>query len=396
MPVSPAFDGERVSRIPDSHHHEVHAGLEASVNDLLVRLALIEGTVDPPLGTCPGYAADVTGGAAGDTYIVTNLNPSGVGSLNAALTSYAPLNIRFQRNLAGTITHETITTVKPNKTIDGRGADITLSGAGFRIYGTDFPGVTSNMIWAYLNFAGASSSVTDDSLSISQGADLIWVTHCNFSDGADGLLDVSLFSADPGHSTRVTVSDCRFGPHPGPLNVAAEHVDGKSMLLGCTSAYTGNVATPRIFATVTGCVFDGTIDRNPAVFSTALCHFYNNVVQRWGTVDAVGSVGSQVFGTGEFLAEGNIYTPYLVGEGNPQGVPVTVPDVEAIKTTTNETNGVSNALAKAKSVDNLLENDATVVEQNDTTIFTPSYDYTALASSTDLRDALLVSAGNVQ
>lgn len=347
------------------------------------------------LGPCVGCAADVTGGTE-TLYTVTNLNPYGPGSLHQALTTVGSLYIRFEPGLTGTITHGSVTQVRPNKTIDGTGADITLSGAGFRVWGTDHPGETSNIVFAYLTFDDATSATSDDAISISEGADLIWVTHCTFTDGSDGLIDASLFTSDPGHTTRLTVSDCWFGPHPGPINIAAGHIDGKSMLIGCTAAYTGAVTDERILATVYRCVYDGAVDRNPSVFSTGRCDFVNNLVKRWGKADGTGSVGSQVFGYGHFHARGCVYEPYNDGDTHVNGGLVTLADKEAIKTTTNTTNGVNNSNAKAVATDVLLLNGATVVEQNTSQIFAPPYTLAAAAASTTLRDELLTTAGNVQ
>src|SRR5262245_33872581 len=80
-----------------------------------------------------GYGAGVTGGAGGTLVTVTNLNDSGAGSLRSFVESTGTQWIKF--GVSGTINLSTALDVRSNKTIDGRGADITLDGTGALIMG---------------------------------------------------------------------------------------------------------------------------------------------------------------------------------------------------------------------------------------------------------------------
>ena len=74
-----------------------------------------------------GFGANTTGGLNGEIYVVTNLNDSGPGSLRFAAQSDKPLWIIFAPSLQGqTITLDSTIYLGANKTIDGRGSDITL------------------------------------------------------------------------------------------------------------------------------------------------------------------------------------------------------------------------------------------------------------------------------
>jgi pectate lyase len=354
-------------------------------------------SVDDPLGTPIGPAADATGGDTENRYIVTNLNPTGTGSLHNALVSEEDLYITFLRGMVGTINHGAPQKPKPNKTVDGRGADITLGGAGLQVWGTDHPGETSNLIVAYVTLRAAGLVEAADNFSISQGADLVWLDHITTADAFDGLLDVTLFSDDPGHVTRVTVSNSWIGPNPGPESIAIGALDGKAMLIGMTAAYDGDFSDVRLQVLVHDSVFDGNRDRNPSVFSGAQVHVFNSVIKRWGATDGSGSVGMQAFGYAQLRSEANIFQPYNDGDTHVNGELVTAADKEGFKATgTGTTNGVANSNTIAADIDSLHLNGSTVDDHRAGEIFTPDYPYTAAEATTGLRDSLLATAGNVQ
>lgn len=352
----------------------------------------------PPLGTPLGPAAATTGGDPENLYVVTSLYPTGPGSLHNALYSTEDLYIRPLLGMVGVINHGSVQIVQPNKTIDFRGANLTIGGAGLRIWGADFPGVPNNIKLAYVTLRAAGLSEAADNISISQGADLVHLTHVTTADAFDGLLDVTLFSTDPGNDTRVTIDHAWIGPNPGPENRAIGGLDGKAMLLGMTAAYTGDFAEDRIHVLVHDSVFDGNRDRNPSVFSGTRAHVFNTLVKRWGAADGTGSVGMQCFGYGELLSEANIFEPYNDGDLHVDGVTtVTAADKEGVKATgTGTTNGVANSNSKCKDVDSWHRNGSTVDDHRPDEVFTPGYAYTPATADAALRTLLLNTAGNVQ
>ncbi|MEM3980675.1 MAG: hypothetical protein QXF79_05415, partial [Ignisphaera sp.] len=84
------------------------------------------------LSEASGFGAKVIGGLYGKTYYVTRLDDErAFGTLRYALENPEPLWIRF--NVSGTITPTSVITVKSFKTIDGRGAEVIISGFGLKI-----------------------------------------------------------------------------------------------------------------------------------------------------------------------------------------------------------------------------------------------------------------------
>src|SRR5262245_295910 len=81
-----------------------------------------------------GFGQNTTGGAGGSLCRVTNLANSGTGSLRACAEHTDPQWIVF--DVSGTINLSSEIRIKSNKTIDGRGANITVSGRGFFVGGT--------------------------------------------------------------------------------------------------------------------------------------------------------------------------------------------------------------------------------------------------------------------
>lgn len=116
-------------------------------------------------------------------------------SFKARATWTCTLWIRFKPGLKGTIDSSDEIRVRSNKTIDGRGANITLSGGALeldRVY---------NAIVAYLRFR----DMDDDGVRVIDGCSNVWVDHCTFQGpSVDGAIDVTVGSHD------VAISWCHF------------------------------------------------------------------------------------------------------------------------------------------------------------------------------------------
>lgn len=224
------------------------------------------------LGRPQGFGANTTGGAGGDTYAVTNLADDGPGSLRAGAESNAPAIIRFE--VSGVITLSRRLMVGPNKTIDGRGADVTIAHRGFELR-------NPNVIIAYLKFAdiGDLANVEDreDAILVS-GARDIWIDHCTFMRSGDKAIGLP-------RGTDVTVSWNRF-------------VDLRQVFQMGTFSTADASRDTRV--TVHHNSFESDRDRNPQV-SYGKLHAYNNLVRHWG-VKGMGAIRGA-----ELLSQGNVF-----------------------------------------------------------------------------------------
>ena len=219
------------------------------------------------LGEREGFGKKTTGGKGGKVVVVTNLNDRGAGSLREAVSLPGPRWIVFRKGLRGTINLRSNLKVTGDKTVDGRGADITLA-KGTVVIRTD------NVILTHLKFSGAD----DDAIRIMDGASNIWIHRNTLSNAGDGLIDV-IFA-----SKNITVSWNEFSNHV------------KAMLFGLE----GRSGDTAITATVHHNFFDGTGERMPRL-RWGKIHSYNNYIADWNWAPAYAEAG------GEIYSEANVY-----------------------------------------------------------------------------------------
>ncbi|MFS8031708.1 putative pectate lyase [Helianthus anomalus] len=159
-----------------------------------------------------GFAKGTTGGAAGEIYTVTDpsdadgANPK-EGTLRWGAAQKKPLWIIFEKDMVIVLKHTLVLT--SDKTIDGRGARVEIAyGGGITIQEANnviIHGISVHDVRVMDGFAGRSAC-DGDALTI-KTASKIWIDHCDFSKGPDGLLDVTV------GSTAVTISNNRFHDH---------------------------------------------------------------------------------------------------------------------------------------------------------------------------------------
>lgn len=143
-----------------------------------------------------GFAENATGGVGGPHVQVTSLADSGEGTLRVAATAEGPSVVEFAVN--GTIRLDSPIMVTANKTISGRSAAITITGAGLNMSGV------SNVIIECLTVKDAA----EDAISVRDGATDIVLRHLTLGPCGDGLLDVTM--ATNATLTRVSVEHCLF------------------------------------------------------------------------------------------------------------------------------------------------------------------------------------------
>ncbi|XP_071704726.1 pectate lyase 1-like [Rutidosis leptorrhynchoides] len=240
-----------------------------------------------------GFAKGTTGGAAGDIYTVTcdsddNANNPKEGTLRWAVCQPKPLWIIFERDMVINLKHSLHFT--SDKTIDGRGAKVEITGGGgFTIH------TVSNIIIHNLNihdvkvtqgFSG-KSGCDGDAIAV-KSSSKVWIDHCSMSKGPDGLLDVTV------GSTYVTISNCRFYNHDKVLLLGADDSHSEDKKMRVTVAYNR---------------FDeGCVQRMPR------CRFgffqiVNNDYNKWGMYAIGGSANPTILSQGnKFLASDNKFT----------------------------------------------------------------------------------------
>ncbi len=216
--------------------------------------------------TLQGFGAGTEGGRDGPVAEVTSLADSGPGTLRALLSKPGPSWVRFA--VSGAIVLSSPVTVPSDTTIDGRGADVTLENKGLEIDGVH------DVIVENMKFT-AIRGATSDAISVKNHARDVWIDHSDFSDGRDGLVDITYGATD------VTVSWCHFFKHD------------KVMLISVLKG------TGQMQVTVHHNWFDHTNQRNPLV-RDAYAHVFDNYV------DGFTAYGMQAQHGGYLLAQDNV------------------------------------------------------------------------------------------
>ncbi|KAI7731146.1 hypothetical protein M8C21_006554 [Ambrosia artemisiifolia] len=168
-----------------------------------------------------GFGHGTYGGKKGKVYVVNDSSDWNVihpkpGTLRHAVLQPEPLWIIFSNHMNIRLTQELIFT--SDKTIDGRGFDIHVSGgAGFMlqfvhnviIHGVhmyDIVEGSGGMIRSKHDHVGIRGKSDGDAISIFKSSQ-IWIDHCSFASSYDGLIDIVEAS------TNITISNSHFVRH---------------------------------------------------------------------------------------------------------------------------------------------------------------------------------------
>lgn len=241
----------------------------------------------PPIAfpDAEGFGKYTIGGRGGRTFIVSNLNDSGPGSLRDAVESKEPLIIVF--SVSGIIHLTSPLSIRANKTIAGQSAP----GDGICI--TDYPVIVvgDNVIIRFLRFrlgdrfqnkGKVPGSGHDDAFSASRRKKLI-VDHCSFSWSTDECISVyggdsttlqwNLVAEPLNYSYHFEEGDTDFEKHGfggiwGGRHLSAHH----NMFAHCVSR------NPRFNGARLGS-------------SEELVDFRNNIIYNWGSNSVYGGEG---------------------------------------------------------------------------------------------------------
>jgi pectate lyase len=286
-----------------------------------------------------GFGTNVTGGAGGEVYWVTNLNSSGAGSLRDGLAGDTPRWIKFA--VSGTISPTSRIYMNSNKTIDGRGASVSIHNWGLVVQ-------SRNIIIENLNMTGG----TNDGIEVTDGGGDVWIDHCSLSGWSDEAIGISRPTATA--YTDVTISWCKF------------FSEKYAMLIG---GFAGDANGPNMRVTLHHNWFYQTEQRHPRI-RKALVHAYNNYLYDWK------DLGMATSDSGQLRTEYNIFhairnTVGLTTSSSP------------------EPRGYSNALGNWKL------NGAVVEEYMPNLVFWPPnyYSYTTEAADSALAVKIQTRAG---
>ncbi|MEO3753013.1 right-handed parallel beta-helix repeat-containing protein [Streptomyces sp. B6B3] len=221
----------------------------------------------------------VTGGEGGEVVTVTDAE---------TFLDYCDRNEPYVIQVQGTMNISSKQGLRSNKTVIGLGTDATISGGGLDMYRRQ------NVIIRNLRFTGAD----DDAISIQQDSHHIWIDHCDFSSGADGLIDI-VRGAD-----YVTVSWNHFHDH------------SKTMLIGHSDS-NGSQDTGHLRVSFHHNYFDGTEQRHPRVRFGEPVHVYNNYYRGCALYGVASTMDAGV------LVEGNYFenVPYPIYSGYDESGP---------------------------------------------------------------------------
>jgi len=214
---------------------------------------------DTLLGQRAGFGRTATGGYSGALYHVTTNADSGPGSLRDGCTGSSPRWIVFDGDY--TITLKSGIYVGSNKTIDGRGRKVKLT--GHNQYGLKLDSVSNVIIENLIltDFGDITRTHLNDPFDAIQiyKSHNVWVDHCDLSVAGDKLISIG------SGSTNVTVSWCHFHDQEQVFQIGS--MSGASLDVNQT-------------VTVHHNFFNRTGYRNPVV-SYGKLHSYNNYIYCW-------------------------------------------------------------------------------------------------------------------
>ncbi|XP_074270276.1 putative pectate lyase 18 [Silene latifolia] len=221
-----------------------------------------------------GFGQGAMGGKGGKIYVVTDSSDSDAvnpkeGTLRYAVIQDDPLWIIFSGDMTIKLKYELI--VNSYKTLDGRGADVHITGGGcitlqyvsniiihnIHIHNC-YPAGNSN-VRSSPTHVGMRSKSDGDGITIF-GASNIWVDHCTLSYCTDGLIDATM------GSTGITISNNHFSHH------------NDVMLLGHSDGY---ILDAGMQVTLAFNIFgEGLVQRMPRC-RRGYIHVVNNDFRKW-------------------------------------------------------------------------------------------------------------------
>src|SRR3990167_7554302 len=215
-----------------------------------------------------GWGAESTGGRGGMVIPVTNLNPSGTGSLREALEASGPRLIVFR--VAGTIVDDfTLNAINPYFTIAGQ----TAPGNGITYRGR-IKIATHNWIVRYLKFRGRSDGPSNGIIIRSEDVEGCHdgiLDHLSFSWWRDDMLSINNNVSElNGDIYNISVQNCLFGASPRDVKKALLIALNRG--IGCEKVH---------HLSIWGSGFISAGDRNPGEVRGRHLEWVNNLMYNW-------------------------------------------------------------------------------------------------------------------
>ncbi len=306
-----------------------------------------------------GFGGNATGGAGGTAITITNASN---------FTTYATSSSPYIITVSGTITLTGNVLVKSNKTIQGADGNATISGD------LKLGSGVSNVIIQYLNITNPTGVGDKDGITILDSAKRVFITHCTFTDCADGMCDITV-KADS-----ITVSWCKFRY---VSQTAHKYVN----LIGANDAHTSDLG--RLHVTFHHNWYDQNCNERMPSVRFGRVHVYNNY---YDSDSALYCVRTRLYA--ECLVENN----YFERVQNPWELALSIKP----GTITGKVHAANNNVSFMDTTygvrwmektyeDTLIV--TTLIPGTDT-VFIPSYSYTP-DNALDIKSKVTASAGNV-
>ncbi|RAL38278.1 hypothetical protein DM860_002256 [Cuscuta australis] len=248
-----------------------------------------------------GFGHKATGGKSGRFYAVTDcsddsMNPK-PGTLRHAVIQKEPLWITFAGEIMNIRLHQELI-MQSNKTIDGRGAQVHISGgAGITIqfirnviiHGVHIHDIvigTGGLVRDSVEHFGIRTVSDGDGISIFGSSD-IWIDHVSMKNCYDGLIDIIEAS------TGITISNSHFTDHNEVMLFGANDESRKDEIMQVTIAF--NHFGKRLVQRMPRCRF-------------GYIHVVNNDYTHWNMYAIGGSAHPTIISQGNrFIAPPDIF-----------------------------------------------------------------------------------------
>ncbi len=329
-------------------------------------------TVEVEVADSPGgFAQDqgLTGGFGRDVVMVTSVEDSGPGSYRDALSGGDRI-VRFDPSLAGATISllDDVLVGGSNLTLDGSGVDVVMTGSATKFTGT-------NIIVAGMTYRNMQRTNDTDALTFLDASEtqVIGLYGNTFTAATDGLVDLIW---NRGHDVYATICGNRFERHDKAMLVHSgrdEREGGLYYITLCNNTWSD-------------------IHQRTPLARDARIHQYNSVFERYGSANGDGG-GSKVGDGGDHthqLLENNVAIPRAEGELTWEGFDVTAPRAEWAGP---QLSGDGYVKATGSLLETVGDVTATEVIQDPDLVFTPGYAYELAPATTQMRDAVLASAG---